>query len=56
MSKTEEEKIYDNIPRIGIPDVLMNLMSCHGFSRDTHLTTIPTCHSKLISYYISKGF
>ena len=29
-----EEKSYDKILGIGIPDMLMNLMSCHGFVRN----------------------
>ena len=26
-----EDRSYDKISGIGIPDLLMNLMSCHGF-------------------------
>ena len=29
-----EEKSYDKILGIGIPDLLMNLMSCHGFLKN----------------------
>ena len=36
---------------MGIPEILMNIMSCHGFS--TNL--ISTWHSALVTFNISKG-
>ena len=37
-------KIYDNVLGIGIPDLLMNLMSCHGFSKNKYPVVILKFH------------
>ena len=39
-----------------IPEILMNIMSCHGFTKSSTLTVILTCRSALVPYYFSKGF
>ena len=35
-----EEKSYDKILGIGIPDLLINLMSCHGFLKNKYSVVI----------------
>ena len=39
-----------------IPEILINIMPCHGFSEVTTATVIITCCSALVPYYLSKGF
>ena len=34
---------------------LMNIMSCHGFSKVTTPTVILSCCSNVVTYYLSKG-
>ena len=34
----------------------MNIIYCHVFSKEENVTAILTCHSKLVSYYLSKCF
>ena len=40
---------YNELPGIGIPEVLMNLISCHGFMKKTDSTVILLCSSRLVS-------
>ena len=51
-----EEKSYDKILGIGNPDLLMNLMSCHGFLKNKYPVVILTFTKKMFEYYFSKGF
>ena len=39
-SKTTKGKIYGNIYGIVIPDILINLVSCHGISTDNQVIKI----------------
>ena len=41
---------------IGIPNLLMNLLSFHGFVKNTNSTLILLCPSQMLKYYFSKGF
>ena len=47
------EKKFNDLSRMGIPDILMSIMSCHGFSKKS--TFFFTCRSALVHCYISKG-
>ena len=49
-------KSYDNILGIGIPDLLMNLMSCHGFLKSKDSVVILKFPNRMFEYYFSKGF
>ena len=40
---------------IGIPDLLMNLMSCHCFLKNKDSVVILKCPNRMIEYYFSKG-
>ena len=39
-----------------IPKILINIMSCNGFSKFTTSTVIIICHSALVPYFLSKVF
>ena len=41
---------------IGIPEVLMYIILCHGFAKITNSTVILVCRSSLVNYYLSKWF
>ena len=51
-----EKTKFKNLSGLGIPAILMNIMSCHGFYKSSISTVILTCRSYLISNYLSKGF
>ena len=41
---------------IGIPEVLMNLVSCHKFTKKPNSTVILNCRYCLVNNYLEKGF
>ena len=45
-------KIYGKILGIGIPDLLMNLMSCHGFLKNKTSVVILKCPKRMLEYYL----
>ena len=47
---------FDIILGIGIADVLMNLMSCHGFLKNINYVVILKQPKIILEYYFSKGF
>ena len=49
-------KNYDNVLGIGIPYLLMNFMSCHGFLKNKDSVVILKCPNRIFEYYLSKGF
>ena len=51
-----EKENYNGLLGIGIPEVLRNLVSCHGFTKKADLTVILVYPSHLVNYYIAKGF
>ena len=51
-----ENNKFKDLYGLGIPDILMNIMSCHGFYKYSIYTVILACWSALARYYISKGF
>ena len=48
-------KSYDNILGIGIPYMLINLMSQHGFLKNKDYVVILKCPKRIFEYYFSKG-
>ena len=50
------ESKLNSILGIGIPDLLMNLLSCHGFSKNINYVDIFKCLKRMLEYYFSKGF
>ena len=47
---------YDKIFGIGIPDLLMNLMSCNIFIKNINPIVILKYPKRILEYYFSKGF
>ena len=47
---------YDNVLGIGIPDLLLNFLSCHGFSNNNESVVILKCPNNMSEYYFNKGF
>ena len=47
---------YNSFLGIGIPEVLMNLISCHGFMKELNSTVIILCRTRLVEYYLEKEF
>ena len=45
---------YDNVLGIGIPDLLLNLLSCHGFSKNNEYVFIIKCPNSMSEYYFNK--
>ena len=55
-NKGFENITYNDILIIGIPELLMIIISFLGFLNDTNSAVILSCCRKLVDYYISKGF
>ena len=51
-----EDTPYDELSIIGIPEILLNIVSCHGFSQEENQKVILMWRIKLVLYYLSKGF
>ena len=54
-NKFEKNK-FNYLSGLGIPNILMNIMSCNGFDKSSILTVILTCRSDLVPHYLYKGF
>ena len=50
------EKYFNKILVIGIPYLLMNLLSCHGFSGNIKYIVMLKFPKRILEYYFSKGF
>ena len=51
-----EDKYYDNLFGIGIPDIFMNMLSCQGFIKNNDSIVILKCTNRMSQYYFNKGF
>ena len=47
---------YDNLFGIGIPVILLNMLSCHGFLNNNEPIVILKCPNRMSEYYFNKGF
>ena len=47
-----EKRTYNSVSVIFIPELLLNIISCHGFLRNTKSAVILSCCSKLSDYYL----
>ena len=47
---------FNYFSRLVITEILMNLMSCHGFVKSSISNFILICINALVPYYPSKGF
>ena len=51
-----ENKDYDNLFGIGIPDTFMNMLSCQGFLNNNESIVILKFSNRMSEYYFNKGF
>ena len=56
MKTRHENKDYDNLFGIGIPDIFMNMLSCQGFLNSNASIVILKCPNRMSQYYFNKGF
>ena len=49
-------KKYDSVLGFGIPDLLINLLSCHGFLKNNYSVVILKFPNRTFEYYFNKGF
>ena len=48
-------KSFDRILGIGLPYLLMNLMSCHVLLKTINSFVVLKCLKRMLEYYFSKG-
>ena len=46
----------NDLTGFGIPEILMNIMSCNGFVKSSISTVILKCQNTLVPYYLSRRF
>ena len=51
-----EQTSFNILLSIGIPEVLLNLISCHGFIEKPNSTVILNWRSSFLNNYLAKGF
>ena len=51
-----ENRDYDKIFGIGIPDIFMNMLSCQGFLNNNESIVILKCPNRMSHYYFNKRF
>ena len=51
-----EDKDYDNLFGIGIPDIFMNMLSCQGFLNNNDYIVILKYPNRMSQYYFNIGF
>ena len=47
---------YNNLFGIGIPDLLLNMLLCHGFLKNNDSVVILKFPNRMSEYYFNKGF
>ena len=50
------DKCFDRMLGIGITDLLMNFMSCHGIFKNINSVVVLKLPKRMLEYYFSKGF
>ena len=56
MGSRHAERSFNIILGIGIPFLLMKLLSCHGFLIKINSVDILKCPKKMLEYYFTKVF
>ena len=51
-----KQESFNILIGIGIPEVLLNLVSCHGFMEKLNSNIILNLWSRLVNYYLAKAF
>ena len=54
--KWSEQAIYNILLGIGIPEVLMNLISWYGLMKKPNSVVIFNCRYRLVNYYLANSF
>ena len=54
--KAFENRTYNVVSGIGIPELLMDVISYHEFVNNTKSDLILSCHIKLVDYRLQKCF
>ena len=54
--KIFQEVSYNKLLGIGITELIMNLLSYHVLMKKPTLTVVLICRSRLVDYYLEKGF
>ena len=52
----KKDTSFDDLSGVGILGILLNIVSCYGLFQEKSSTLILTCRSKLVAYYLPKGF
>ena len=52
--KVFENRTYNAVSGIGIPELLNNIISCRGFVKNSKSAVISSCCRKLVDYYPQK--
>ena len=47
---------YENVLGFGIPDLLLNFLSCRIFLKNNESAVILKCPNRMFEYYVNKGF
>ena len=51
-----ENRTYNDVSGVGIPELLMNIIWCHVFLNNTNSDVILSCRRKLVDYYLQMLF
>ena len=51
-NKIFESTTFNNISVISIPELLITIISCHGFDNDIKSTVILSWYRKMVGYYM----
>ena len=52
--RNHEGMDYDNLFGIGIPDILLNMLSCHGFLNNNESIVILKCPNRMLNTMLIK--
>ena len=50
------DKTFDNVLGFGIPDLLLNLLSCQSSLKNNESVVILKCPHSMFEYYFNRGF
>ena len=56
INERDLKKTYNAVLGTGIPELLMHIISCHGFMNKNYSSAILSCRNELVSYYLQFFF
>ena len=56
LSSKHDGMYYKKLFGIGIPDIFLNMLSCHGFLKNDDSIVILKFPNRMSEYYFNKGF